>query len=845
MSLVLGSTAEPLVIGCDFPGGNEYFRGGMRDVRVYGRALPAGEIAALAAPIPGLAGWWPLGERTSAIYDLSGHENHGSVQNGIMWTNGLHGPAMYLNGSNAYARCGSGKHDAAAVRLRNASRGGVEARLQEQESADQTHHYENLGWVAIEPGAGDFLAARTPAAVLDQPYGFLFETAFTGTPVLVGQAQTYASGDPVVLRVAALGPEGATVFLQEETSKDSETTHGAPESVGYAALPGDSGNLSAVPDADGDGISNAAEFLRASDPHDGDGDLDGLLDDEEYLLGTNPRSADTDGDGIPDAWEVDYGFNPTNAPVYDADHDGLSNLEEYEHGTNPLLADSDGDGFEDGLELRGLLTDPLAVNQLPVEVVLNVAGNEAAAHAGSWIAQPDGLTGFQRGYAEYTLSIATAGVYLVELDGRAPGCPSPTNSFPLRIEIDDEIVGGARTLVTTGTDVGTLRILAPHLTAGDHTLRVHWDRRDRTSVLQIAALRVLAIAGEDSDADTLPDWAERWLGYGEELFTGATSCVSPVCVEGESREPAGVLVDDLATGRAAGSRWYADVPLSPTSDTAIAISTGYGAIQQSLLVRWVPLNVLQETNLAIRAGDSLLLAAWDAETNGGPAFIEVQGVTSGWAEVTSPLQVSFDEAGAYQIVAALGSLTNALNLEVVSGSFSSDPLVWPGRIRRWDCPNLPTNVIVTADGGLGIVELPPPSGGGRRFNLSIDAAESRWIDARLGAGGPILDTAEARGITVLSSIQTYLHVIDVLPDGTRIVEMAVIVSVLDPGLTVRMPIFVGGVTFDDGSTTKTLGINDFDEFGVCRVRFIYPRNQPTSTCHRLYVYQDGVLVGER
>lgn len=51
---------------------------------------------------------------------------------------------------------------------------------------------------------------------------------------------------------------------------------------------------------------------------------------------------DADGDGISDAWELHYGFNPTNAPdaLLDFDGDGMSNGDEYVAGTNPTNAGS-------------------------------------------------------------------------------------------------------------------------------------------------------------------------------------------------------------------------------------------------------------------------------------------------------------------------------------------------------------------------------------------------------------------------------------------------------------------------------------------------------------------------
>lgn len=60
-----------------------------------------------------------------------------------------------------------------------------------------------------------------------------------------------------------------------------------------------------------------------------DSDADGLTDADEQGRGTNPQSPDSDNDGLADREEV---------VVYK---------------TNPLVRDTDGDGYEDGTEVQG------------------------------------------------------------------------------------------------------------------------------------------------------------------------------------------------------------------------------------------------------------------------------------------------------------------------------------------------------------------------------------------------------------------------------------------------------------------------------------------------------------
>ncbi len=108
------------------------------------------------------------------------------------------------------------------------------------------------------------------------------------------------------------------------------------------------GDPSGGPDADGDGVPDADERARGTDPQNADSDRDGVDDGEEARRGTDPSKADTDGDGVPDADELAAGTDPK---VADTDGDGLSDREEAELGTDARKGDTDGDGVPDGQEL--------------------------------------------------------------------------------------------------------------------------------------------------------------------------------------------------------------------------------------------------------------------------------------------------------------------------------------------------------------------------------------------------------------------------------------------------------------------------------------------------------------
>jgi len=106
------------------------------------------------------------------------------------------------------------------------------------------------------------------------------------------------------------------------------------------------------PDSDSDGLQDAFEVSLGTSLTNADTDGDGLADPRELDLGTNPISADSDQDGMPDGWEVSVFLNPLfNDAGLDPDGDGLSNLLEFRNGTDRFEFDTDNDGLPDGFEV--------------------------------------------------------------------------------------------------------------------------------------------------------------------------------------------------------------------------------------------------------------------------------------------------------------------------------------------------------------------------------------------------------------------------------------------------------------------------------------------------------------
>jgi Bacterial TSP3 repeat len=133
------------------------------------------------------------------------------------------------------------------------------------------------------------------------------------------------------------------------------------------------------PDSDNDGLSDDFERnVFHSDPNQRDADGDGLSDWAEYWVDTNPNNADTDGDQWTDGEDLAFGDplaanaggaarakfladarRQFDAEGSDRDKDFARDHLEKEFGTSGGDPDSDNDGLGDMIELQ-LKTNPMS-----------------------------------------------------------------------------------------------------------------------------------------------------------------------------------------------------------------------------------------------------------------------------------------------------------------------------------------------------------------------------------------------------------------------------------------------------------------------------------------------------
>ncbi len=127
--------------------------------------------------------------------------------------------------------------DAVTARLHAIDADGFDVGLREQEANAQQHLPERVDFIAWEASSGvvdglRYEVGRTGRNVNHKPHNLVYQSAFVRPPVLVADMQTTYGDDTAALRWRNLNVESVELQVQEEQSRDRETTH-ENEDVGY------------------------------------------------------------------------------------------------------------------------------------------------------------------------------------------------------------------------------------------------------------------------------------------------------------------------------------------------------------------------------------------------------------------------------------------------------------------------------------------------------------------------------------------------------------------------------------------------------------------------------------
>jgi hypothetical protein len=119
---------------------------------------------------------------------------------------------------------------AATLRFGNVNPSGFSIGMQEQESLIQTHVSERLGWIAIESGVGATSDGRRievgRITASSDAVAFVFDRKTTRRfPSVISSLSSYNGTDTAWASQQGLSNAQVQVFVREERSSDSETSH--------------------------------------------------------------------------------------------------------------------------------------------------------------------------------------------------------------------------------------------------------------------------------------------------------------------------------------------------------------------------------------------------------------------------------------------------------------------------------------------------------------------------------------------------------------------------------------------------------------------------------------------
>ncbi len=583
----------------------------------------------------------------------------------------------------------------------------------------------------------------------------------------------------------------------------------------------------------------------------------------EYLTTFVPQAVDKDDDGLPDSWEVAHGLDPAdngsldpaNGAWGDADGDGLANVEELAYGTRPDLADTDGDGVGDYDEVTLLGTQALVGDVAPFEVVQAIVGSACGESFGKWgKAAGAAYTLESRGWIEYAVNAPAAGVYLLDLEVGAWVGGDLGETYEAVFSVDGSLLERTVTEIPAGQR-GNLKTLTPWLKAGAHTVRVFVDNTLTARQVALHGLTLLASHGQDLDGNTIPDWVDMRITRNNGIDSPmTTSKVSPVCLEGRSRYLGLVTVagnTPVNLQPSPGDRWHANVDLDPLgSMTTVHLHFENDALVNNHHVKWIVTNLLEESAMSLRVGDSLRLSAFiDAGDDSGGRGSEnveltVEGRTFSF-KANQPQSYRFDTAGVHVIGVTHtyhGTQTRRqVTVTVSAPSAIGSPVFVAGCPREWDLPALPAGAVVEIDDRVEVVETIDLGAGATRYIARSSAPETFYAQVRLGENGAILQSIPLRGLTMHDANDTGLVVTRNFGDGSYQVDMPLIVSTVYDDIRVHYNIFLAGVVFDTGGIDKDYFPADFDALGRALVSFI-KTGTDGSACHRTSVWQGSKRI---
>lgn len=528
--------------------------------------------------------------------------------------------------------------------------------------------------------------------------------------------------------------------------------------------------------------------------------------------------------------------------------------------------------------MRSLHTDPRSKEENRTLTIKAIEPGSFSNTTMAWSADPeaDGLTaGAYQGWSVWDFEVPESGYYGYEFQLSVKGQVLTEETMPLRLKVDS-IPAAAETVAFHLGGKTTWRVLGPRLEAGPHQLLLAVENPMVARFLVIHSITLIRPDGLDFDHDGQPDWCAPQLDQAYAVETpAAVSPVSPVCLEGTALEtPEAVTVNGQPVNRLGGRHWYADVPLKDAGVTAMDIAfPGHPARRHT--VTWSRTNVLTNSDIRLRAGDSLLLTALNQK--GEPVPTSGTDSAGGEFNFKTTLVKTFNEPGVVTITSRSGLLSGKLTVHVVKSSLPERLLVLANLSRTvsLESGSLGEGTVLEGTPGLYAARRAAggaagsPSGGGTGVPVSTATgknsaadtvkAEAELVDllpadsgelaltSRLFPGGPILAASQVNSVLIVDAVMqdATVGMFNGTPAGYYGLRAPIVVLGMPDDASLEIRLARAGIMFADGGGVVRLTNQDLVD-GLYWLDLLYPKNLTGGFCHYFTLRdRDGQIAGTR
>gem|GEM_PF-2532075 len=571
---------------------------------------------------------------------------------------------------------------------------------------------------------------------------------------------------------------------------------------------------------------------------------------DQALLGFTGDAHDLNDDDVPDDWEKANGISTTlpRQDRVDRFGNGLTNRERFLYLTRPGLANSVADAILYSQEVALGQSQEAPATAVAFTPLTTLRGDAYSASFGPW-EKKDGQawqTG-RRGSVTYPLTVTRSGVHALKfmVSSRAGG--DLDEAYDFRISLNGlPISYQTATIAENGKT--SLAVLTPWLNAGEsYQIEIFVDNSYMERRVSVDEVSILAASGPDTNGNGIPEWVETRLrennGFDQRMIHSRTS---PATVEGRARYTEMAKAGDIVLNKAPNGRFFAEVPLAPGAPANLEFAFENGGLTQTARVHWQPTNLRRQENepLTIRQGDSLLLTAYrndeHPEQETYTLGVNGQAVNN---SADHPTPVAFPTAGPQAVDLSHRSadgkvFSRRFTVNVLPRVAIESPLCVTGFPRLWTHSPLPAGAGIQFDSN--ITALPEQTA--NTYTLATAIPQNQPLLVRYGTDGPILGGAEVKSVRVRSG-HLAGNIYESIGELVSTARMYVVVSGDLAGAEIRCDIIIGGVTFTDGTTRKSLWTADLDELGVGSLLFL-KANSAHANCRKFSAWKDGVRVAD-